>query len=95
MSIMDGYKRVQTSAEVWAVIRARHPEMVVFGSYSAPEGDPYGDSTKGQMATSYGFEGCDYPLIEAKTTWDIVEDYKRNNVKHEYWLCLPISGNKE
>jgi alpha-L-fucosidase len=87
---MDGYKRVRTSAEVWAVIRARHPEMVVFGSYSAPNGDHHGDPTKAKMFTSYGFEGCDYPVMEAESTWDIGEGYKRNNEKHEYWLCLPM-----
>ena len=37
---MSDYERVTTSVEVWAVIRARHPEMQVFGSYSAPAGNP-------------------------------------------------------
>lgn len=89
---MTEYKRVPTSAEVWAVIRARHPEMKVFGSFSAPEGDPYGDPSKGRMFTSYGFEGNDYPVIEAQTTWDIDHENKhmRVNQHHEYWLCLPI-----
>lgn len=84
------YKKVPTSAEVWAVIRAKHQDMVVFGSYSAPCGD-YGDSTKGRMETSYGFDGSDFPVIEARTTWDIDPEslYKRKNEKHEYWLCIP------
>lgn len=90
---MDGYHRVPTSAEVWAVILARHPEMVVFGTYSAPNGNPHGDP-KGKMFTSFGFSGFDYPVIEAETTWDIGEDGKRNNVKHEYWLCLPIKDRE-
>ncbi len=68
---MSDYKRVPTSAEVWAVIRARHPEMRVFGSYSAPDGGLVGDPSKGKMFTSYGFEHGDYPVIEAQTTWDI------------------------
>lgn len=89
---MGNYKRVSTSAEVWAVIRARHPEMRVFGSYSAPDGDYFGDPSKGKMFTSYGFEHGDFPVIEAQTTWDIDREfsYKRLNEKHEYWLCLPI-----
>jgi hypothetical protein len=88
---MSDYKRVQTSAEVWAVILARHPEMVPFGSYSAPEGDKLGDPSKGKMFTSYGFSGCDFPVIEAQTTWEI-SDCKiwRLNERREYWLCLPI-----
>lgn len=88
---MSDYKRVQTSAEVWAVIRARHPEMRVFWSYSAPDGDHFGNQSKGKMFTSYGFEHGDYPVIEAQTTWDIDPEtpYKRANEQHEYWLCLP------
>jgi DNA gyrase subunit A len=68
---MSDYKRVPTSAEVWAVIRARHPEMRVFGSYSAPDGDQFGDPSKGKMFTSYGFEHGDFPVMEAQTTWEI------------------------
>jgi hypothetical protein len=88
---MSDYKRASTSAEVWAVIRARHPEMRVFSTYSAPDGDQFGDPNKGKMFTSYGFEHGDYPVIEAQTTWDIdpVTRRKRVNERHEYWLCLP------
>lgn len=92
---MRDYKRVPTSAEVWAVIRARHPEMRVFGSYSAPDGDHFGDLSKGKMFTSYGFEQGDFPVIEAQTTWDIDKEtpLKRVNERHEYWLCLPNREN--
>ena len=99
--IMRDYKRVPTSAEVWAVIWARHPELEVFGSYSAPGGDQFGDPRKGKMLASYGFQHGDYPVIEAQTTWDIDRETpsKRNNEQHEYWLCLPIkedvSGDKD
>jgi len=89
---MSDYKRVPTSAEVWAVIRARHPELLVFGSYSAPDGDQFGDPSKGKMFTSYGFEHGDFPVMEAQTTWDIDPEAmrKRKNERHEYWLCLPV-----
>lgn len=89
---MSDYKRVATSAEVWAVIRARHPEMVVFRSYSAPDGDRFGDPSKGKMFTSYGFQRGECPVMEAQTTWDIDQDapHKRTNEQHEYWLCVPI-----
>ena len=92
---MADYKTIPTSLEVWAVIRAAHPEMVVFGSYSYPEGNPHGNMDMGEMFTSYGFPGGDYPVIEARTTWGIIRNegclfHKRENEKHEYWLCLPI-----
>lgn len=90
----DDYRVVETSAEVWAVIRARHPEMRVFGSYSAPDGDYLGGGTSvGTMFTSYGFAGHDFPVIEARTTWDIDRERpaERINEQHRYWLCLPIN----
>ena len=89
---MNDYKRVPTSAEVWAVIRARHPELRVFGSYSAPDGDEFGDTSKGRMFTSYGFTQGDYPVMEAQTTWDIDREDpgSHKNQRCEYWLCLPI-----
>lgn len=89
---MSNYKTIPTSAEVWAVINARHPELRVFGSYSAPEGDQFSNPEKGRMFTSLGFKNSDYPIMEAQTTWDInIENpSKRMNEKHEYWLCLPI-----
>ena len=31
---MKDYRTVETSAEVWAVIRARHPELVLFSTAS-------------------------------------------------------------
>ena len=75
------YGRILTSAEVFAVLMARHPELRVFGSYTAPD--------KGKMSTSYCFEQCDYPIIEIQTTWDIdTEGYGRKNEKHKYWLCF-------
>lgn len=94
---MRDYIRIQTSPEVWAVIRARHGnELRVFSSYSAPAGDPNGDPTQGRMCTAYGFDSGDFPVIEARTTWDIELDENgeskptRKNEKHEYWLCAPI-----
>lgn len=87
---MPDYRRVETSAEVWAVIRARHPEMRVFGSYSAPNGDEFGDTSIARMNTSYGFAGGDFPVIEAETTWDVNHERpsERNNQKTQYWLCF-------
>ncbi|MBK7352179.1 MAG: hypothetical protein IPI92_20180 [Gemmatimonadetes bacterium] len=94
--MMGEYRTVETSAEVWAVIRARHPELRVFGSYSYPSGDEFGDPSKGKMFTSYGFAQADYPLMEAETTWDIElsrPGFRRNEV-HQYWLCCPVNGGE-
>lgn len=78
------YKKYKTTYEVWSAIKQAHPDLVVFGSYSAPE--------YGRMETSYGFKGDDYPIIEARTTWDIdmEKSYERHNEQHEYWLCVGI-----
>lgn len=95
---MKDYKKIPTSPEVWAVIRARHPEMCVFRSYSAaPGGDIFGDKNNGRMLTSYGFKGGDYPVIEAQTTWEVNKEapHERVNEQHEYWLCLPIYNPSE
>ena len=84
--------KISTSAEVWAVIRARHAnDLVVFSSYSAPDGDPYRSSDKCEMMTEYGFKDSDYPFIGARTTWQKhpTIEYKREHEKHEYWLCIP------
>ncbi len=86
------YKKIPTSAEVWAVIRARHKDLVVFGSYSAPDGDQYGDMSKGRMDTSYGFNDSEEPLIHASTTWTIDRGEPHNRIDEvtNYWICQPI-----
>lgn len=89
---MSEYKQVKTSAHIWAAIHARHPEMVVFGQYSAPDGGEFSNPDEGKMFTSYGFKDSDYPIIAIQTTWDINPEkrHHRLNERHEYWLCLPI-----
>ena len=87
---MNDYKKIPTSAEVWAVIRARHPELKVFSSYSAPDGDQFGNPDVCKMMTVYGFDGCDFPVIGAETTWDRSPEnnYERLNERHIYWICI-------
>lgn len=88
---MSDYKRVPTSAEVWSVIKARHPDLRVFSSFSNPDGTfNGGDGTRGEIFTSYGFADSDYPIMEARTTWDITieSSYERINTVHKYWLVL-------
>lgn len=80
-----------TTHEVWAVIKASHPDLVVFSSYSAPDGDMFGDLNTCKMQTEYGFDGALYPLIGALTTWEKGEkDYERVNVTTRYWVCIAI-----
>lgn len=90
----DGYGVEITSAEVWAVIRARHPELKVFGTYSDPSGGRNPD--RGMMFTSYGFPNANFPLIEAETVWEIDHEKPSNriNEKHTYWLCIPRRGEE-
>jgi len=85
------YKIIKTTASVWTAIKAAHDDLIVFGSYSAPSGDSFGDPSKGKMFTSLGFKNGDWPIIQAETTWDIdhSDPCKRPNEKHEYWLCIP------
>jgi hypothetical protein len=85
------YKQIKTTYEVWKSIKQAHPCLVVFSSYSAPE--------RGIMETSYCFKGADYPIIEARTTWDAVPLWdvmeETKNEQHEYWLCVGVSPTDE
>ena len=86
---MSDYRKIPTSAEVWAAIKAKHPELRVFSSYSASDGDPYGNPNKCTMMTEYGFDGCGCPLMGAETTW--YKNYDElSDKKHVYWLCVPV-----
>ena len=78
---MSEWIKIPTSPEVWAVIRARHyDKLKCFASYS----------DEGDMMTAYGFENTDYPILEARTRWDVDPEKSGNrlNEKHEYWLCV-------
>ena len=77
---MKDYKTVETSAKVWEVIRSQHPELRPFATASF----------EGDMFTSYGFDGSDFPIMEARTTWEISPEHQRINQRSHYWLCVPI-----
>lgn len=89
---MTEYSRLITSAEVYAVIFARHREqMKAFATFSDPTGTFNGNSgERGRMDTVWGIEGCDYPILEIRTSWDIdpEKSYVRLNEVHEYFLCM-------
>ncbi len=88
-----------TSAEVWAVIRARHgKQLKVFSSFSDPSGERgAGPSGQGRMETTYGLPGAGYPLIGARTTWDIDPEgkYERLNEEHTYFLFAPAKESDD
>ncbi len=74
---------------------ARHrDELKVFSSYSAPDGDQFGDPSEGVMKTEYGIDGADFPLIGAETRWRIDQEGRsiRHEEKYEYWLCVATEG---
>ena len=89
---MNQYTRIPTTAEVFAVLRARHHnDMKCFSSFSDPTGTFMGGpGERGRMETAYCLEGADFPLIEARTTWDISQEkpHERMNEAHEYWLIV-------
>lgn len=81
---MSSYAKIRTSAEVWAVIHARHRgELKVFLT----------ETHQGHVRTAYGLDGSDWPLIEALTTWEVdaTDPSRRNNQRREHWLCVPVS----
>jgi hypothetical protein len=84
---MDDFSLLETTPEVWAVLRARHhKDMEVYGSFSAPEGDMHGDPTTARMMTIYSIKGS--PFLKAETTWE-AGSLARKNEQHRYWLCIP------
>lgn len=91
--VFHGHLAYRSTPEVWAVIRARHhDQMRVCSSFSDPSGERGAYFCgQGRMETTYSLDGSDYPLIGARTTWDIDPEGKsdRKNEKHEYFLfCI-------
>ena len=92
----DNKIKIETSAEVYAVIKARHyDDLVVFGSYSAPEGSEF--SNQCEMYTEWGFKHADLPLMALRTTWDKDPEisYKRINQVTKYWLFVIEQSNDD
>lgn len=75
------YKKVPTSAEVYAVIRARHAdEMAPFGTYTSER----------CAWTEWGIRGHDCPIVGVETTWSIRTDGRREEERSTYWLCSVV-----
>lgn len=89
--MMSDFHRIPTSAEVYAVIMARHrDEMSCFASFSDPDGTFNGGPGQvGRMDTAWGLRGTDFPILEIKTRWDIDPlTMGRRNQTSEYWLIV-------
>jgi hypothetical protein len=93
------YVQISTSAEVWAVIKARHGKaLVVFESFSDPDGTFNGGAGEcGRMVTAYGFNSAREPIIKAQTRWKIDPENPHNRIDetHDYWLCVAQRGESD
>lgn len=93
------YIQISTSAEVWAVIKARHgKDLTVFESFSNPDGTFNGAPGEfGRMVTAYGFKGASEPIIKAQTRWKIDHEKPHNRIDetHDYWLCVAQPGESD
>lgn len=87
------YRKIPTSYEVYrTILNEHHEQLSVFSSFSAPDGDSFGNPDQARMMTEWGFKTADCPIMGAESTWDIdrANVLIRNNEAHRYWLCLPI-----
>ncbi len=86
------WKKIPTSAEVYAVIWAKHcDELRPFASYTYCDGIPYGNPDRGEVMTEWGIENSDVALIGSLQTYDIVRSEKSTghiNRQFEYWICV-------
>ena len=89
---MSDFVKIPSTHEVWAVIHASHKgRLQLFASFSNPDGRfNGGDGTRGVMETGYSLGGTDYPILWARSEWDIDSDGKRSNETHRYWLCVAV-----
>lgn len=85
------YRKVPTSAEVYAVIHATHRgDLKVYGTVSEPDGNPWGDPDDCRMVTDWMLTGGEGPFIGAESRWTKGENHKSDNEQHTYWLWLPV-----
>ena len=87
------YKEIETSAEVVAVIWAKHrKELIVFESYTDPDGTcPMGNGMP-KAETAWGISGSSDPLFRTVHTWETGEDwYTKTKEKVVHTLCVPMN----
>jgi len=73
--------------------------MEVFSSYTAADGDYLGNPSQGRIETAYGFKNTDFPILYARTTYDIYHDengkLQHGEKKYEYFLCVGVDSEGE
>lgn len=98
VTFFHSHRAFITSAEVWAVLRARHGGILkVHSSFSDPSGTFNGGSgEEGRMETTYGLPSADSPLIGARTVWRINPEkpHERIDERHEYFLFVAIKEDE-
>lgn len=82
---MSDYRLVETTKEVGDAIRKAHPELKVFSCFTETVGNCI-------AMTTWGFEGCDFPILEVETTWcsRLSEPHIRYDERTRFWLCIGI-----
>ena len=76
------WKRIPTSESVWLAIRTQHQEVL----------KPFATiSEECHMMTEFGFDGCDFPIMGADTSWRYEGGEPiRIDEASRYWLCVGI-----
>lgn len=92
--LMSEVVRIPTTPEVWAVIHVSHRgHLQVYSSFSDPTGTFQGGPGEyGVMETEYILDGTDYPILKARTEWNIRGSQRRNET-HKYWLCVAVGSD--
>lgn len=99
---MSGTKLTTTGDVYWAILKAHANDLTVFETFSDPDGSFTGGS-RGEVLTVWGLKGSDFPIMGARTTWDIVRveiggaDWvaTRANQVTEFWLCKNLEANRD
>lgn len=81
---------IETSAEVYAVIMAKHKkDFKVHSSFSDPDGNGYSYSSgKPEMITEWGFKKAEIPLLKIECR---KENKEQTDWSYEYFIeCYTI-----
>lgn len=86
---MEDYKKVRTTIDIFNALHSTH-DLKVFSSYTASQGDYYGNPETCRIFTEWGLKGFDIPLCGKETTWnkDLNNPLNRLNEENKYWLCV-------
>ena len=85
---MSEWQETETTREIAEALRRAH-DLCVYGSYSAPDGDEFGDPDEARMMTLWALPGTDYPLLKQETRWPVGCHHERTTTN---WLCVAIGS---